>query len=309
MALADQSITGNPEIYSLFAHRLPAKAKRQDLIMELEEMVRGRHQLVAQVPEAMRGIIRNHLQYFLKQMPPEFDPQGASIGNLILAAGYLEQERNLHPVIYIYSKLAEVRGVVQPVVEQNLHLVARLEDGQNLPGQHLLTGKYAPPISSAVQDVYLSKDLDKPTAVQVRDDIKDQIAQSDLICYPMGSFYSSLIANLLPQGIGSAIAGTSCPKVYIPNPYFDPEAYGLDLNQQILTLLAYLQKDQDRPANQQPFLDYILLDEDPDLYPGKLDADLLQQLNIEVLRYKLVTTESAPRIEPHRLLQILLSLT
>ncbi|MGM0425149.1 MAG: 2-phospho-L-lactate transferase CofD family protein, partial [Thermodesulfobacteriota bacterium] len=156
---------------------------------------------------------------------------------------------------------------------------------------------------------YLCHHSGQPAPAKITDNIKKLITAADLICYPMGSFYSSLIANLLPQGIGSAVASTSCPKVYIPNPYSDPESYGLDLNQQILTLLAYLQKDQDLPANKQPFLDYILLDEDPDLYPGSLDIDLLQELNIEVLRCRLVTAESAPRIEPSSLLQILLSLT
>jgi 2-phospho-L-lactate transferase/gluconeogenesis factor (CofD/UPF0052 family) len=47
--------------------------------------------------------------------------------------------------------------------------------------------------------------------------MNDLIREAELICYPMGSFYSSLIANLLPKGVGKAVSRNPCPKVFIPN--------------------------------------------------------------------------------------------
>ena len=47
------------------------------------------------------------------------------------------------------------------------------------------------------------------------------------ICYPMGSFYTSVLANLLPQNVGRAVAAVQCPKIFIPNTGTDAELHGL----------------------------------------------------------------------------------
>lgn len=307
MALADQSITGNPATYSLFSYRLPRQEENQSLQLELSRMAKGKHDLVAQIPDPMRKIIRHHLEFFLQRMPKGFNLNGASIGNLILAAGYLEHHRHLDPVIYIYSKLAEVRGIVRPVVNKDLHLVARLENKELVRGQHQLTGKECRHIDSKVQELYLSKNLTDPVQVEIRNKLQSLIEQAELICYPMGSFFSSLIANLLPQGVGTGISRTSCPKVFVPSTYPDPECCGLSLNEQVLHLLNVLQREGSFQAEQ--VLNYLLLDNDLSRYPGNIDFDLLKGLNIEVLQFELVTESSRPGIDPQRLVDILLSLT
>ncbi|MDZ7641503.1 MAG: GAK system CofD-like protein [Desulfurivibrio sp.] len=203
MALADQSITGNPAIYSLFSYRLPKEAQNDLLLLELSQMARGKHDLVAQIPDPMRKIIKHHLESFLQNMPREFDLNGASIGNLILAAGYLEHNHHLDPVIYIYSKLVEVRGVVRPVVSNDLHLVARLENGELICGQHLLTGKECRHIDSKVEDFYLSQNLTDPVRVEIRDKVQSLIEQAELNpLIPMGKFLLQSYRQPAPPGGG-----------------------------------------------------------------------------------------------------------
>ena len=73
-------------------------------------MIDSRHELIKGIPDPMRKIIRHHLRMFREQKPRDFDLRGASIGNLILTSGYLENERHLDPVIYIFSHLVRVRG-------------------------------------------------------------------------------------------------------------------------------------------------------------------------------------------------------
>ena len=89
----------------------------------------------------MRRVVRTHLRFFSDRMPRDFDLRGANIGNLILAGGYLANDRNIESVLYLFSKLVEVRGSVRPVCDANLHLRAELEDGSQTVGQHRLTGK------------------------------------------------------------------------------------------------------------------------------------------------------------------------
>jgi CofD-related protein of GAK system len=242
-------------------------------------------------------------------MPEHFDLRGASIGNLILAGGYLNQGRHIDPVIYVFSRLAEVRGVVRPITSTYLHLAAELEDGQVLVGQHLVTGKEVTPIRSRVKRVFLTKKLHRPDVARprIRNKMRDLIRQAELICYPMGSFYSSLIANLLPAGVGQAISETDVPKVFIPNAGNDPEQLGMTLVNAVRTLQDYLSASCDEPVTRSRLLQYVLLDSRHGSHVREEIAGL-EELGIHVIDMPLVTRQSAPLYDPERIVQILLSL-
>jgi CofD-related protein of GAK system len=309
MALADRGLRGNPEIFRLFAHRFPKDADQSLLERELIDMVNGSHPLVERITDPMRKIIRMLLSFFHKRKPAKFDLRAASIGNLILSGGYLQYNRHLDPVIYIFSKLVDVRGTVRPVLDRHLHLVTELENGALLVGQHLLTGKEVPPISSAVKRVFLSESCATPQPVEVSipNKIKKLIRNADLIGYPMGSFFSSIISNLLPDGVGEAIAANKCPKIFIPNTGNDPELYGTDLSRQVETLLHYL-KRENADLLDEDVLSFVLIDERSGSYKGGLDKVRLRERGIHVIDCKLVSLRSKPKIDEKLLVPTLLSL-
>lgn len=269
------------------------------------DLVQGIHPLVQAVPESSRRIICRHLHLFLQSMPQDFDLAGASIGNLVLAAGYLENKRNMDAVISLYTELAAVRGTVRPVVQGNYHLGAYLADGQRVVGQHLLTGKQTAQILSPITSLFLTSDPDGNAPSQVRADpqVVDCISRADLICYPMGSFFTSLLANLLPQGVGAGIEQAKCPKVFVPNTYHDPECPGMSLQDQVQFLIHLAREN---PGGQG--LNFILVDICLDRYPGSVDATALRSLGVEVVAAPLVTRQSDPAIDPHCLVQALLAL-
>lgn len=310
MALADRTVKGAPETYELFACRLPHDAAPQALCERLEAMLRGDDELVARVPDPMRKIIRTHLRFFVERMPEGFDLRGASIGNLILTGGYFNYDRNIDPVIYLFSKLVEARGQVRPVVNNPLHLVAELEDGSVLMGQHLLTGKETQPISVPVKRIFLTEHADdpRPTEVAIPDKTASLIAGADLICYPMGSFYTSLIANLLPRGVGESVAANRCPKVYIPNLGTDPEQRGMTLPDQVRTLLDYLERDCATPPSHESLLNFLLVDTRHGSYGPASDLDKLKSHGLTVIDAPLVTERSEPYLDEERVLEYLLSL-
>ncbi len=105
MALADQSVKGNPEIFELFTYRLSKTAEQNELQKELRDMAEANNPLVRSIPAPMRRVICNHFKNFIKLMPPDFNLKGASIGNLVLTAGYLTNRRQLDPVIDIFHVL------------------------------------------------------------------------------------------------------------------------------------------------------------------------------------------------------------
>lgn len=310
MALADQSVLGNPEIYKLFAYRLPKEADDTELRAEFEQLMSAQHPLVRDIPAPMRKIIRNHFIQFANIME-DFNLRGASIGNIILTAGYFSNRRHIDPVIYIFSKLVEVRGIVRPTVNKDLHLAAELEDGTFVVGQHLLTGKESSPIDSGIKKLWLAEKLDDstPCTVEIREKLKKLIRSAELICYPLGSFYSSVVANLLPQGIGSAITGNGCPKVFIPNTGSDPELKCHSITDQINKLLYYLRKDDPDRIDVKDVLNFVLVDSVNGIYPGNVDKNEINKLGIKVIDCELITEKSAPYLDSTLLSQALLSLT
>lgn len=310
MALADRSLHGHPEIFNLFTYRFPQNVSNKQLHVELEQMIKGNSRLIAEIPDPMRKIIRNHLYRFQTHMPKNFDLRQASIGNLVLAGGYLNSQQHLDPVIFIFSKLVQVRGVVRPVLNSHLHLIANLENGAIVKEQHNLTGKEVPPITSKVERVYLSRQLKhcRPVRPAIRNKMKMLIDEAELICYPMGSFYSSLIATLLPSGIGEAVSVNPCPKVFIPNTFPDPELFGTSLNSQVETLLSYLSKDAVANTRRRKLLDIIIIDKKNAHYNSNLDRRKMRQMGITVIDSKLISSESAPYIDEKLLIPLLLTL-
>jgi CofD-related protein of GAK system len=244
-------------------------------------------------------------------MPAKFDLRGASIGNLILSGGYLNNHEHLDPIIFLFEKLLGVQGDVRAVVNDNLHLSAELEDGCRIVGQHLLTGKEVLPIQSPVKHLTLSRRLDKyvPVMSQLRKKNHKLIQQAELIIYPPGSFYSSLVANLLPQGVGASIAENPCPKVYVPNLGTDPEQLGMSLNDAVRRLMHYLQNDVPGNGARERLLNIVLLDSKNGHYPSKLSDRLIQEFGIQVIDTPLISPHSTPYYDSKLLVSALLSLT
>lgn len=310
MALADQSVLGNPEIYKLFAYRLPKDADDSELLEEFEQLMSAEHPLVRNIPAPMRKIIRNHFIHFAEIMD-DFNLRGASIGNIILTAGYMSNRRHIDPVIYIFSKLVEVRGTVRATVNNDIHLAAELEDGTFVVGQHLLTGKEESPLHSGIKKLWLAEKLSDstPCKVKIRNKLNKLIRSAELICYPLGSFYSSVVANLLPQGVGNAIKSNRSPKVFTPNTGRDPELKGHSLTDQISKLLYYLRKDDPDNIDVNDVLNFILVDSVNGVYPGGVQVDKINQLGIQVIDCELISKSSAPYLDPALLSKALLSLT
>ena len=311
MALADQTLLGNPEIYRLFAHRLPVQADAIELRENVESMIKGRHPLIMDISHPMRKIIRHHLDFFYRHLPESFDFRGASIGNLVLAGGYLSYERHLDPVIYIYSKLVCVRGIVRPIVNASLHLAAELESGRVILGQHRITGKACSALDEKIKSISLSRDSLRfmPAKPTIREKMKQLIQTADLICYPMGSFFSSLIVNLLPAGVGSTISKNPCPKVFIPNMGVDPEALGYTLSDQIDLLITVLLKDCPDSRPPSDILNFVLLDSSRPDYPSPEQIDGYNKMGIQVLGFDMIHPEHPSEIDSARLIPILLSLS
>jgi CofD-related protein of GAK system len=309
MALADETISGQPEIFRLFAYRLPNVQNPKSLLSKLMLIAAGKDDLIHNIKKPMRNLICTHLHMFLKNMPHDFDLRGASIGNLIIAGAYLNNRRKLDQVIFMFSKFINVQGQVSTVVNDDLHLAAVLENGETIIGQHLLTAKEASPLTSAIKELYYVKKLTDPTPIEVIIKKKTQslIAEAEFICYPPGSFFTSLAANLLPKGVGRAISKNPCSKFYIPSLGNDPECLGMSLDDNIFQLIHFLRKDAGVECPVDKLLNFIFIDPNSQMVLQDTTKAELKKMKVHVVETPLVSPESTPYYDPQLLIPALLS--
>lgn len=306
MALADESVLGQPDVFALFSHRLSKTAPQGELRSEVARMIAGQHPLISAIAKPMRQLIQTFLDSFGKAVPEDFNYRNASIGNLILAGGYLSNGRALEPVLFLMSKMVDVRGTVRAVVDENLQLGVELSDGRKIISQRLISGKEAPPIDSPIARCFLSDGTSELTASDVELPKRNRtlIEQADVICYPPGSLYSSVVTNLLPGGVGNAIAKRRAPKIYLPSLGADPEALGHRLSDQVLALITPLRADAGADTRPTRLISHVICDRS---VPEADCDEVTRQTGIQCHRLPLCAAEKA-KYDPTKIAKILVSL-
>ncbi|MEO9274356.1 GAK system CofD-like protein [Marinomonas sp. 5E14-1] len=291
MALADETVMGQPEVYALFTYRLSQNDSPEALKTQLQQLVSGQHPLIESIPNPMKALIQAQLAVTQARINESFDLRGASIGNLIIAGGYLNNFQQLDPIVFLFSRLVKTLGDVKTTVDASFHLGVELENGQVVLGQHNITGKETEVLSSPIKKMWLNRGLRAVSPINqlIADDRKDAIESADLICYPPGSYYSSLLANLLSEGVGRAICQNPNPKVYLPNLGVDPEQQGLSLMERVKRLVHTVLADLGEEKPSFSALDYLLLD---DVYDyGFVDIEELDRFGITVIKTSLISTK------------------
>lgn len=312
MALADDTALGHPEIFTLFKYRLPTDQSQEELKSTVKMMQSGKHRMVKSTLEPMRSLICDYLQSFLKAAPDDFDYRGASIGNLILTGGYLNHDRSLDPITFLFSKLVNVRGIVRTITDEDFELKATLSDGSCVVGQHNITAKETEPLNKKIVKLTLAEHQDTPesqASSRIRKQNKRLIKEADLLVFPPGSFYSSLVANLLPKGVGKSALTSAAPRVFIPNLGNDPELFDTDLREQIDALNKAICDDAGRDADQVMSIDIVLTDSA--LHQGITPAilDYIEVRGIQLLDIDLRNARSTEHYDEQKLIEALLSLT
>lgn len=309
LALAYSANGGRSPAWTMAWSRFGHEGGR-DLRTQLDAMCDGSDPLIAIVPEPQQAIARHCLSVFRMLMPSGFDLRGASLGNLLITGSWLENGRDMDDALALFSRLVGARGTVVPVVDQSLHLAAELEDGRRILGQHRITGKEVDEIASPVSDLWLTRRLDDPAPAEPRISpaLASLVSNADLVCFPMGSFYSSIVANLLPLGVGRAVAGARGPRVYIPNLGHDPESFGLSVFDAAMRLVHFLQRDVHGEVYPSELLHYVLVDSNNGAYPAPTGLHRFEDLGIRVVDRELVTHRSRPLLDEDLLIEALMSL-
>jgi len=301
VALSARDQTRDP-VVALFRHRLGAdpRSARESLL----RLLAGRHRLLAGLPTDAAGErCRQALAAVGRALPPGFDARAASLGNLVLAGLYLAAGRDLVAAVHDGAEILDSRGRVRPTVDADLHLGARLADGARLARQHLLTGKQVAPIAAPVETVELVDADGRVARASIDDATRAAIASCALVCLPVGSFFSSVVANLLPDGVVEAVAATTVPKVYVPNLGCDPEQLGMGITDAVGYLRALAGRAGVLPLR---LVDRVLIDPRAHVLPAA-GRRALEAQGVEVVEASLCR-ERRDRIAPDALVDALLGL-
>jgi len=309
MALADESVLGQPDIYRLFSYRLSNDAAPDDLMREYKALLSGKHPLMQAVTQPMRHLIVTQLAAFDARRPEDFDFRYASIGNLILTGGYFANGRALEPVLFLMSKMVQVQGTVRAVVDDNLQIGADLAGGARVIGQRALSGKETEPLTRPIERLFMCRNGREIPASESPLPKRNRrlIEAADLICYSPGSLYSSIIANLLPEGVGRTIAARHVPKIYVPSLGKDPECPGMELTDQVGAILSALRPDAGAHCPNDALISFVLCDKDA---AGKSARKAVEkQHGIPCITAPLCDSGAKPRYDGKKLCEALVSFT
>ena len=164
---------------------------------------------------------------------PEGVLRGQSFGNLILAAlngitGSFEE------AVAEMSHVLAITGQVIPVTSADVQLEAVFENDARIVGESQIAA-FKKEQDCRIHHVNLIPRNAKATPTALK-----AIGEADLILLGPGSLYTSIIPNLLVEGVAQAIARSDAPKLYICNIMTqDGETEGYTAGDHLEALLAH----------------------------------------------------------------------
>jgi uncharacterized cofD-like protein len=147
--------------------------------------------------------LSNYLQHRLTE--PE-SLAGHSLGNLLLA-GLEQAAGGFDRAIEAMSQFLSVRGRVLPTTLVNCQLVAVMSDGTRVEGESRIAAD-----PRTISSLTLST-----SPVPAYSAVLEAIRNADLLILGPGSLYTSIIPNLLVDGVADAIADAPAEKLLVAN--------------------------------------------------------------------------------------------
>ena len=159
------------------------------------------------------------------------DLNGHPVGNLLLTA-MADMTGNMSTGVEAIGKILNLKGKILPLTDDEVTLVAKMEDGKVVEGEHNIT-EY----NSKIKEVYYKND---PI---INDDVEYAIKSADLIILSMGSIYTSIIPNLLCSKVVKLLEQTKVPIMYTCNIMTQPgETDDLSVSEHLKIINKYLGK-------------------------------------------------------------------
>jgi uncharacterized cofD-like protein len=226
---------------------------------------------------------------------------GHNFGNLFVAA-LTEVTGDFAHAIQLASKILATRGRIYPVTTANATLVARMTDGSLVRGETNITASH----------LHIAELMLDPPGAAALPETLEAIERADLITVGPGSLYTSLITDLLVQGIPSALANARGTRVFVCNLMTQAnESLGLSASEHIERIYEHTHA---------PIFDYAIVNTAPfspdtlaryateDASPIQADIDRIEALGVRCIAGDFASEENVVRHNANRVTGALLAL-
>jgi uncharacterized cofD-like protein len=136
--------------------------------------------------------------------------KGQSFGNLLIAAMY-EIFGNYEHALKEIGSIFRLSGKVLPMTLEDTQLKASLDNGDCILGEKYIP-EYVSKSNTKIDKISLVPEICKPLEETVRD-----IKEADVVVIGPGSLYTSVIPNMLVEGIPSLLKESKAPVFYVCN--------------------------------------------------------------------------------------------
>ncbi|MBR1781497.1 MAG: YvcK family protein [Oscillospiraceae bacterium] len=232
---------------------------------------------------------------------------GQSFGNLFIAA-LMGVTGSFEEAVAQMGDVLAITGRVLPVTTENIRLVADFENGTQVTGESKISA------FKKEQDCRITRVHLLPERPRANPEALAAIEEADLILLGPGSLYTSVIPNLLVEGVAEAVRRSPALRVYVCNVMTqDGETEGYSAADHLRALLKHAGGR---------LVDYCLVNSAPipeallsryadeGCAPIRGDAQSLRELGVEVLLRPVadVANRQLARHDPEALSRAILEL-
>ncbi len=154
-------------------------------------------------PSTLSGILHDRLT-------GENGEAGHPIGNLLLAAMSTTEGDLLRAVARLGQQMG-ITGRVLPATLESVHLTAAFEDGSDVRGETAIVARHG-----------RIKKLALERRVRPVPEVIEALVNADLVVVGPGSLYTSILPNLLVDGVAATMSGLTATRVYVANLMTEP---------------------------------------------------------------------------------------
>ncbi len=207
--------------------------------------------------------------------------EGHSFGNLFLSA-LCAITGDMVRAVKESSNVLSIRGVVLPSTLDDMKLIATMEDGRVIYGESNI-----PEANGKIRKIFTN-----PQKCNALPEVLHAIREADLIILGPGSLYTSVIPNLLIEGISQEIIRSNAKKIYVCNIMTQPgETDGYAVSDHIQALFSH--------AGSNKIVDTVIMNDfipsnlaqkyqQAGSFPVIIDYDNIERLGVKLFTKKLI---------------------
>lgn len=210
--------------------------------------------------------------------------KGQNFGNLFLAA-MTGISKSFEEAVKKMSDVLAVSGKVLPVSLDNMRLIAELKNGTIIKGESSI-----PPIqqkeNSPIKRIYIEPDYAAPL-----EEVLIDILNADAVVLGPGSLYTSIVPNLLVDGICDVIESSKAIKIYVLNIMTQPgETTGYNAYDHVMALYSHGLKSLNYVIvnNKDVPLSYVNRYSEDMSQPVRYEKDKLERIGLKVIEKDII---------------------